>query len=1332
MQLWKDKGFIMHVQQERIDLFYRQIREELKTYYPGRERQHCDFAVVERRPITENLSVDYWKEKIADRMDFNPYLYSDDSPFYAYFVNRPWLRLAYDLAKMDSSNSYEYRKNWLKVIYPNINFKINAEGQEIEHYLNPITFKASVGFGTTRVLLTKTMPSFITYEEIINSPKDSPGRLRLFYDYYTKFAESYIYVLSSRQLYFIFSDGEIERIDIPPENNNKFQNDFYRLLGIRQNIEITQRMEEDRCFIASRGSLEQVIVQNGAYPILDLRAFYINADEKTRIYNVASYFYPRDMVLKTNYKPDKFIPLKSSYELYGEEYKDFEKYTDILSQVVYDDYRSIKPRPLSIVEYQSLVDKNCNMQFGDGEEAIFRARRLVIKVFRCKWEKMEVDIPRHYLISLLNTLKGFSKLPDNSGGFEGIKSKLNTWSKTVGTTNVIKLFSKYKHDFRHLMPESEITRFLKKIRETQGKSAWRYSGIRQLHKLYSLTIPKMKAAKEFESHNFLNIMIDVMQAMNNSGFIRNSEPLVAYCLLEQLDMFHFFADTDTPHIKEIKKGILSNRQLRTAFEKLLPTCPEACKEDLISVLHTINDAEDMPHFNASTISTINRIFEEYDNEVANTRYDHTLAQSPERAAWPDLAKLLTGLGYFPDYLQLLCPRLLTYIDNVTGRLISEFDIRHLIFSSDRRYLINLTYSLDLFELTGKAFDCSLPKLRYLDRDELLQVSRAHSVYAKFYQSMQASLFQQELFPFRFVIGLYRLVTTTNYPVKNRSSYYCINTRSTGVEEYKITDVMRDAYSYAVGYVNIALRLSDNDLNYFIDFRKASKENVSGQIPLSELVNPISQEDIDRGINEHQNSEIIYLLRKNGSLPFEFGSDMEVNIDREYLIFRRLYNSLSVKQRNFLNSNTIENNNNVICFWDVFKNSRFDIKKANGLFLEFLVGFYPEFKFSTQISREYSSALHLLKGAKPKLMADPNLDLDKLLISFLTNTFVPPGSIPSGWDHCSFMDVQVRFPQHATLVNIFDIFYNNYMGLTKDMSFISPSKIHALASEFNDCSQTDERKFSGDDGNLTTDTSLGSEVVTVAKESTEVDGNTDKEDCSDKESSKDQPKVTDKLSFQVQIYLNALYKGFDQYHYSKNEMHRNGYFAAVYEWVEWVVSGEMFNDMPILEYEEIIEIVKTLKRKGLSFPENPVSIINSILDIKFLGNESQSRENRCILNILCIRLFRNLTRDDFILVFKAIFPELETEVLHRVLKLYLISHNEKSMQYVSLINAVKKILGLDLFAMSRLFLTDKRARIGFSPQKIHFAINQMAVIPNVEDTNDTDIDDTGSVSSGIFF
>ena len=245
-------------------------------------------------------------------------------------------------------------------------------------------------------------------------------------------------------------------------------------------------------------------MQNSGYPILDLRAYYISED-KTKIFSVASYFYTRDMMLKNSYNPHKFIPLKSIYFIYGKEHKNFDNYEDILSQVIYDDYKSIKPRPLSIAEYMVLVAKNSITLLFDGERYFVRARRLMIKVFLHKWGEMPVDIPRHFIVSLLNTLKNFSNIIAN-GDYASIKSMLNDWSKSIGTSQFLSIFSKHKYDFSQIMPKKEFEDLLRKFKKAEGKVHWHYSNIRQLHKLYSLLIKLKSVSGTLDQYNYLNVL----------------------------------------------------------------------------------------------------------------------------------------------------------------------------------------------------------------------------------------------------------------------------------------------------------------------------------------------------------------------------------------------------------------------------------------------------------------------------------------------------------------------------------------------------------------------------------------------------------------------------------------------------------------------------------------------------------------------------------------------------------------------------------------------------------------------------------------------------------
>lgn len=1335
----------MHVQAEQyiqprlLNAFYEQIREYIQTNYSGIEYRHYDYDFLEARPSRDNLSVGHWKNIIAKRMNFNIYSYDDSSPFSAYFINRPWLRLAYDIARLTSNNSYEYRINWLKILFPKLEIKDSQSLNEPINYLNPITFQPSVGFGKTKVLFTNYLPSFIRYKELLRQPNNTPGRDRILHEYFTKFAECYIYVLSSRELCYIFPDGSVEKIEVLPQNKDKLEEDLYRLLGVAKGAELRQLMEEDRCIDIARESIEQVIIQNGCYPILDLRPYYIT-DNKTRIYTVSSYFLTREMTLLNNHNPNIIIPLKSVYRKYGRFYSNFSNYSDILSQVIYDNYKSIRPRPLSVAEYMVLVSKDTTTQHTDGAEVFVRSRRLIIQVLLNKWEEMQIDIPRHYIVFLLNALKSYSTSGE-VGGYAAIKRRLNSWSKEVGTSKFVHLYEKYKNDFRYLFSSTECEDVLRKYQKSQVNVSWHYSSIRQLHKLYSLLIKLRNPQGELDQYNLLNVLINIMELNSLSDFVPQAEAIVVYGLLNHIDMFQYFSKDETPYLQKLKRNLMSKSAARKAFAALLPTCPEVCKNDVNNILKIIDNIKGNLHFSSRHLGLIKKIFLNYDNEVANTEYDHTMPQSSERIAWQRLAKLLTGCGFFPDYLRLLCPNLLTYTDYVTGRQISEFDLRHLIFSTGRRYLINLTHSLDLFEVTGKAFDCNAIRLRFLDKDELSRVSQADSMYKTFYINVQKNREQEELLPFRLLIGLHRLVTNTNFSAYNRSKNYHITVRQADNEESKLTNTLYGALMSVVGYVNITVWLNKSSLCYSIDFRKDSTNNITGEIINSSLVNPILESDLEDGISSKQHLEIIYVLRKKGDLPTEFTAENEEIIEREYSVFRRLVNSLSEKQRNLLNSTNIEIGGKIVCFWEAFANARFDLKSANRFFLKFISSFNLPFTYPKQIRREFYYVLSESKDLQPKKMADPNLDLDKILISFMTHVFVPPHSIPSSFIPCSFMDVHIKFPYHVSLISLFDSFYTNYMGLTKEESFPMCKALQA-PNDLRIVDETsDERQFSEEERESSARNSVEKEGE-LGNSEAKVTQHKSREDITGKKDNQDNVTsqklvVTDEINFQLELFAEAFYRGFDLYH-SKKSMYRIGYYQATYEWIDWIVSGEMFVDMPIFEHTEIKSIIRVLSESGLAFPEQVVTAFNELRYVETSKSDSLEREIRMVLNILCIKLFKKICREDFIRIFQTLYPVFEIELLNKVLKIYLISQNQMSLGYEGLIDAVKGVLGLDLYAERcpsprSAFLIDTRARLKITPREIHTAINGMEIEASSDQLNNIILqDDSESVPSLLEF
>ena len=147
----------------------------------------------------------------------------------------------------------------------------------------------------------------------------------------------------------------------------------------------------------------------------------------------------------------------------------------------------------------------------------------------------------------------------------------------------------------------------------------------------------------------------------------------------------------------------------------------------------------------------------------------------------------------------------------------------------------------------------------------------------------------------------------------------------------------------------------------------------------------------------------------------------------------------------------------------------------------------------------------------------------------------------------------------------------------------------------------------------------------------------------------------------------------------------------------------------------------VKESGMSFSENVVLDFRTLTDIDITNREALARENRCVLNILCIKLFTKLSRQEFIRIFKALYPTLDLEILHKVLKLYLIAHNQMNLQNEHLINAVKKVLGLDIFALRcasprSSFLVDMRSRLQITQQELHAAIYTMEVDFSLDQDN----------------
>lgn len=1017
----------MFVQQERINAFYIHLREDAERYHQRYSYlKHFDQDFIVQRKESDDLSVSYWRETIAKRMDFDIISFDNESPFYSFFVNRAWLYLAYDIAKIISNNYFEYRNNWLRILYPKLKLGFSEQrADEPTNYLSPTLLTPSIGCGSVKLYLANSLPNFTTAYQIKNSGSSEVNQ-RMLHEYYSGLGESYFYIIPTRELFYVFADCENERIYITRDRVHQFHNALFTLLGIKVNITRAPKEMQKRVYTLFVKSLEKLIVENGGYPNLDLRKYYPNED-KTQIYTDKSFFRPRELALEHEYLANKLLVIKKTYNTYGVKYKDFTNYKDLLPHLIYDDPRSYKPRPLSLVEFVFFRYKYNFIPFSDGEENFTLSRRLLVKVFQYKWSEMRIDISRDIITSLIEPILCYYKSDKSLGAFAKLKLDLNYWSKSVKTINYKPVATMYAKDLRKHLTLSQYENLFRRVESSDTKPLWHLDGIRELYKLYSLLVERDNY--KYEKYNFLNVLIHIIQKLTPREIEQDVDAVAGHCLRNHPDKIIKFKDFNTRLISAYRNGRLGFHELlRTLMALKATSSPEGIKD--IDYIHSnLMQTDILKPITQRILNIFKRLFTRYDNEVKNHLYDHTQEQSEDRLHWQKLAKILTGMGYFPDYLELLCPTLITYDDKVTGKKLSDFDLRHMIFSTCRRYLINLIHTRNLFHVTKKAFDCNGTQLRHLSAYEIEKIKLAAPVYKNFYKELKSLGILESAIPFRILLGLYRLVNHTNYYIvdSTRKYQFVLLSSDTDYSDFS-SSILTQAYNYMTGTLVIKIKKFADGLEYFINAPSSQDENVTGKIYTWEFVCPSDVNELDSDVDENLQAQIVHILRKKEILPSEYSKENEEVIDREYEYFRSAVESLPAIQKSCLLGTVIYLENKVVYFGDIYNQARFNIKFANKYFLTMLAEFYPGFDFNYKLRREYYKSFSLPRGEKPRHMADPNIDLNKILISFMTYKFIPIKSMPTNIYHCSFMDIHMKLPGHTALLKIFDSLKTKYLFL----------------------------------------------------------------------------------------------------------------------------------------------------------------------------------------------------------------------------------------------------------------------------------------------------------------
>lgn len=1066
----------MLVQQDLINSFYKELEKflasDVSDVFDLFEQKDRDF--LNSRPLVDNLSVDFWISCIVARVKIEPCIFSTESPFISYSANRVWLRLAYDLAKIISKKYSENRLNWLNILYPDLVLQeirptrkfaehsvfqgdetritdvyllahddsstasTNQEAPLLEFSKRSIEdkdmqYSLALSYfddGVSKVYIVKHLPKFAKF-------RDAKAVSKLIsYDYYLKFHESYFYVLSEKRLYYVYADGYVE--DVRILNRVLFSEELKKLLNnptfLKSDpFEINNEslIDVKRFTKISKKDLERLIVDCGGYPNLDLRSYYLS-DDGTKLFSVKSFLFPREVMLDGASIGHMYT---LSYNKYGKNYNNFDNSQDILPHVVFDDSKYKQPRPLSLVEFAGLRYKLDNKPYINGHKTFTLSRRFIIDVFDNKWADMQVSIPRHLLVSLIHVLREFYNITDFRS-YINFKKILNNWSKRSLQNNFKEIFSVYKEDFEKLLDEKKYLYLLNRCEHKGNNIFWFGNEIREIYKLYSTSINIRLNQKDYRYHIF-DLLLNIVLSNSFSNVSVDVLSILKYCLNECPDQLPLFVDVNI--YSEIKARIVNNTKLIEKFELILTDCSIENENDIKSIIKDLASVEINQEISHRCKRQIVRVFARHDSEVKFSEDDHNKALTHKNNNWIRLAQLLTGMGYFDDYLQLLCPTLAVYIDKITGKPFSHTDLRDLIFTYDRKHLINVSHSRNMHKILGFGFDCNGYKLRYLGYEEVKQIKEADPKFNSYYKELSKQNLDKPVFNFRIIIGLYRLVSATAYTKKsdsNNNYLFIVTDSPNNIKDIKFQSAVNYYFNkHIVKTIIIKIYSDGHGLDCYIDY------NNQGRSAHCIIYNHEFSKRLPTTLTNDNFApfrlELLHILRKKSFLNLEYDEEIEGHIDREYAIFNKLYANLTTVERNLLNSTTIFCRNKAVYFKDIYSVARYDIVTANLYFIYMLQNLSPRITFNLHLRYQYLLITNPFDNRRQEYLSykDPTEEIDKLFVSFMTHGFVPEGSLPMDYRKYMFYDIHFLYPTHQILywaINSFETYYSSIIDSPKNI------------------------------------------------------------------------------------------------------------------------------------------------------------------------------------------------------------------------------------------------------------------------------------------------------------
>lgn len=681
-------------------------------------------------------------------------------------------------------------------------------------------------------------------------------------------------------------------------------------------------------------------------------------------------------------------------------YDDFNRqYQDILPYVLFRNDIENRIRPFCLNEFANILQKDNYFPF----------KSILVTEFVSKWKDMNISISRNLIVDLIHVLHKYYFV-ESLEEFISFKECLNDWSKNSLCSNFGLIANAYIEDLRILLSDKEFELLTRIYSDNNNQDGWFLDDICEIYKFYSISV-ELELDNQVKHFYIFELLMDVMFENDFKKLNAHILAILLHCLRECPDQI-----VQLNKLKEnyqVKSLILKESDLLNRFKNILDLASEDNKKDIQYILDCKNS------FSEDSLHRIKKIYARYDNEVRFTIHDHNQELTDVSKEWIYLAKLLTAFNYFNDYLELLCPTLDNYLNKVTGLSLSCLDLRYFLFSEDRKYLVNLFYSRDLYKVLGMAFDCNTSnKIRYLGYDEIKQISGESCKFHEYYKYLSKKQLNIPQFNFISIIALQRLITNTSFLNKNDNFNYIFTVNSD-------KNIVNSYYNYFNSIVVIHVSCDKNILYCKINFSNSKYINSECCIYESELskrlITPLTSENF----KPHQ-KEILYLLRMKRCLPYEYNKKQERKILKEYELFNCFYNNLNDNERNILNGTVVKFNDRELYFKEIYLSAKYDICDANMYLKVMLQNIYPSFLPSINNKPGYFlSRAHVEYKHSKIVLKDLSLEIDKIFVSLVTHYFVPEESIPNKCLHYKFLDTAFVFPMHQYLYWLFDSFNNYY-------------------------------------------------------------------------------------------------------------------------------------------------------------------------------------------------------------------------------------------------------------------------------------------------------------------